>query len=239
MARIPDADAPRRAKPVGPDPDGEGPPPARRTTPGRRRPRRSRSWWAIGLVVLALILLISVRHRPLDGGTVVPERPIRRGLLDAVHRSAGPIPRLRRSARSRSSSSTCDRCASHGRHRRRSQPVPRPVRAPPSEAAANSGRGGARSNAGAPRPVTFGPEEFPDLTPIARVVLVGLAIFVAITIGASVASVVVHDPPLRIASPSQPTLRRPWSTRSSAATSGSSCSSCRSCASCSRCSTAS
>ena len=104
-----------------------------------------------------------VRHRPLDGGTAgFQSCPIRRGLLDAVHRSAGPIPGCRRSARSRSSSSTWRRCASHGRHRRRSQPVPRPVRAPWREAAANSGRGGARSNAGAPRPVTFGPEEFPD-----------------------------------------------------------------------------
>ena len=54
--------------------------------------------------------------------------------------------------------------------------------------AADPRRGGARSDAGAPRTVTFGPDEFPDLTPIARVVLIGLAVFVALTIGGSVAA---------------------------------------------------
>jgi hypothetical protein len=56
------------------------------------------------------------------------------------------------------------------------------------QGAADARRGPARPGSGAPRTVTFGPDEFPDLTPIARVVLIGLAIFVALTIGASVAA---------------------------------------------------
>ena len=150
----PDADAPRRAKPVGPDPDGEGPPPARRTTPGRRRPRRSRSWWAIGLVVLALILLIAFG---IDLWTeALWFQSVR---FDAVFwtrftAQLGLFLKLRRSARSRSSSSTW-------RSLRVSRKAPATVAARSAtcssarEAAANSGRGGARSNAGAPRPVTF------------------------------------------------------------------------------------
>jgi uncharacterized protein len=183
----PDADAPRRAKPVGPDPDGEGPPPARRTTLGRRRPRRSRSWWAIGLVVLALILLIgfgidlwtealwfqSVRFDSVFWTRFTAQL----GLFLVAALGALAIVVVNLAIAARLTEGTGD-----GR-----SPF-RDLFERLGEAAANSGRGGARSNAGAPRPVTFGPEEFPDLTPIARVVLIGLAIFVAITIGASVAA---------------------------------------------------
>ncbi|MDP9482238.1 MAG: UPF0182 family protein, partial [Chloroflexota bacterium] len=71
----PDAGKPRRARPVGPDPDDGGDddpdrrsapddaPPKRRPRPVRsepRRPRRRLGWWAIGLAILLLFLLFSV-----------------------------------------------------------------------------------------------------------------------------------------------------------------------------------
>ena len=48
---------------------------------------------------------------------------------------------------------------------------------------------GMRRDAGAARPVSFDAGDIPDLTPIARVVLVALAVLIALTIGGSVASV--------------------------------------------------
>ena len=54
----PDAEAPRRAKPVGPNPDDDGPP--RKPSARRRRVGRSGPAWVVtGLVIFALILAVS------------------------------------------------------------------------------------------------------------------------------------------------------------------------------------
>jgi len=57
----PDADAPRRPRPVDPDPGDDGPaqPRRRESGRGRRDGRRRPAWWVIGLVVLAVFLIFS------------------------------------------------------------------------------------------------------------------------------------------------------------------------------------
>ena len=180
----PDAGPPRRAKTVGPNPDDDGPP--RPLRPVRRGARggRSRRWWVIVLVALAAIVMLtfgldlwtdalwfeSVGFDPVFWTRLTAQL----GLFVAAVIGALAVIVVNLAIAARLTRDTGDgrsplrdlfeRFNDAADPRRR---VERPREGPT---------------------VTFGPDDIPDLMPIARFVLIGIVIFVALTIGASVAS---------------------------------------------------
>ncbi len=186
----PDAEAPRRAKPVGPNPDDDGP---RTPSALRRRRRRSRpAWWVIGLGIFVLILLLSfglelwtdaLWFQSVRFDSVFWTRlTAQLGLFLVAAIGALVIVLLNVAIATR-----LTRGMGTGRspvrdwfERLNTAADPRRTGGP--------GNGGRPGNGGAARTITFGPDDIPDLTPIAGVVLAGLAILVALTIGASVAA---------------------------------------------------
>ena len=181
----PDAEAPRRPKPVGPNPDDDGPP----RTPSARRRRIGRSgpgWVLTGLVIFALILAVSfglelwtdaLWFQSVQFDSVFWTRLTAQvGLFLVAAIGALVIVLLNVAIATRQT-----RGMGTGRS---------PFRDlfERLNDAADPRRTGGPGNGGGARTVTFGPDDIPDLTPIAGVVLVGLAILVALTIGASVAA---------------------------------------------------
>ncbi|HSL75476.1 MAG TPA: UPF0182 family protein [Candidatus Limnocylindrales bacterium] len=181
----PDADAPRRAKAVGPNPDDDGPPRPLRPVRGRRREGRSRRWWPIVLVGAAAILLLtfgldlwtdalwfqSVGFDPVFWTRVTAQLGL--FLAAAIGAVAVIVVNLAIATR-----------LTEGMGEGRS-----PLRAMFERLndAADPRRRGGISGDRSPD-ATFGPDEIPDLMPIARVVLMAIVVFVALTIGASIAS---------------------------------------------------
>jgi uncharacterized membrane protein (UPF0182 family) len=179
----PDAETPRRAKTVGPNPDDDGPPRAPRSVRPRRRPGRSRRWWAIALVGLAAIVLLtfgldlwtdalwfqSVGFDPVFWTRVTAQL----GLFLVAVIGALAVVTVNLAIATRLTQDIGD-----GR-----SPLRDMFERLNDAADPRRGRPGER-----PTTVTFGPDDIPDLTPIARVVLIGLVVFVALTIGASIAS---------------------------------------------------
>src|SRR5919108_4174239 len=182
----PDADAPRRAKAVGPNPDDDGPSQPRRPARRGRRDGRSRRWWAIVLVGVAAIVLLtfgldlwtdalwfqSVRYEPVFWTRVGAQV----GLFLAAATGALAVVVTNLAIAARFTQDIGD-----GR-----SPL-RDVFERLNDAA-DPRRGRGRAGDGGPRTVTFGSDDIPDLTPVARVALIGIVIFVALTIGASIAS---------------------------------------------------
>lgn len=200
----PDRVAPRRVKKVGGDDDGpggdpgdggdgrdggrdEGPPRRPTSVDGHRRRRRGRvPWWVIGLIVLAIVFLLSFgvdlwtdalwfRSVGFDGvfwtrfaaqlGLFVGATALSLAIIlvnvTIAGRLSPPIPGGRSPLRG-----LFDRL----------------------NEAADPRRGRWDGGGGGPRPITIGPDDIPDLTPIAGGILAGLAVLVALTIGASVAA---------------------------------------------------
>ncbi|HEX7346348.1 MAG TPA: UPF0182 family protein [Candidatus Limnocylindrales bacterium] len=180
----PDADAPRSAKPVGPNPDDDGPPRPLRRARRRAREGRPRRWWLIVLVVLAAIVLATfgldlwtdaLWFRSVGFDAVFWTRVTAQlGLFLAGAIGALAVIVVNLAIAGRFTQGIGDgRSPLRDAFQRLNE-------------AADPRRGAGRS---ADRPtVTFGPDDIPDLMPIARLVLVGIVVFVALTIGASVAS---------------------------------------------------
>lgn len=179
----PDADAPRRAKPVGPNPDDDGPP--RPLRPARRRMRdgRPRRWWLVGLVGLLVVVLLTfgidlwteaLWFRSVGFDPVFWTRfTAQWGLFLAAAVGAAALVLINLAIAARFTRDT-----GNGR-----SPL-RDLFERLNEAAEP------RRETGRPpdRPtITFG-DGIPDLMPIARFVLIGIVVFVALTIAASVAS---------------------------------------------------
>ncbi len=185
----PDADAPKEAKPVGPNPDddgdGDGAPPRRPTALRRRRGRSGPAWWAIGLGILALIFILSfglelwtdaLWYQSVGFDAVFWTRlTAQLGLFLGTAILALVVVLVN--------------IAIAGRLTRGMGDGQSPFRSwfeRINEATESRRPGGPWD--GGPRPVSIGPDDIPDLTPIAGVVLVGLAVLVALTIGASIAA---------------------------------------------------
>ena len=185
----PDANSPKEAKPVGPNPDddgdGDGAPPRRPTALRRRRGRSGPAWWAIGLGILALIFVLSfglelwtdalwyqsVGFDPVFWTRLTAQLGL--FLVTAILALVVVLANI----------------AIAGRLTRGMGDGQSPFRSwfdRINEATESRRPGGPWD--GGPRPVSIGPDDIPDLTPIAGVVLVGLAVLVALTIGASIAA---------------------------------------------------
>ncbi len=201
----PDAGAPRRPRPVGPDPDdGPGPGDDRPGAPGGRGPRRPRSarpggpadgapgrrlgWWAIGLAALFVFLLFSIGlelwtdvlwFQSVGFDPVFWTRlSAQLGLFVVAGAGAlaiivGNIVLAGRFAPAASDGSGGG--SIRGFFERLNE-------------AAEQNRGGQYRSGAEARPVTFGTDDIPDLTPVAGAALIGVAVLVALTIGGSVAA---------------------------------------------------
>jgi uncharacterized membrane protein (UPF0182 family) len=179
----PDADAPRRPRAVGPNPDDDGPPRPMRRGSRRQRDGRSRRWWPLILVgVTALVLLTfgldlwtdalwfrSVGFDPVFWTRVTAQL----GLFLAAAIGALAVVLVNLAIATRLTRDLGD-----GR-----SPLRDVFERLNDAADPRRGRSGDRSGT-----ATFGPDDIPDLTPVARVVLIGIVVFVALTIGASIAS---------------------------------------------------
>jgi uncharacterized protein len=170
----PEERPPRRPRPVGPDgPDGG------------RRPRRFRaSWW---VVILVVIVTFFVASAVLDlwtdalwfqsvGFDVVfwTRFGAQLGLFVVAALGSLAIILINLSLAGRLSPPSGGGASFSGWFERLND-------------ATGSRRVGGASDGG-PRTISFGPEDVPDLTPIARAILVVVAVLVALTIGASVAA---------------------------------------------------
>jgi hypothetical protein len=186
----PDAGSPRRPKPVGPDPDdggGDQPPP--RELRRRRRGRSGPPWWAIGLGIFALILVLSygldlwtdaLWFQSVGFDAVFWTRfTAQLGLFVVATIATLAIVLINVAIAGRLAKGTGDGRSPFRSWFERLNDAVDPRRA--GGQWDNGGGGGART-------VTFGPDDFPDLTPIAGAVLIGLAILIALTIGASIAA---------------------------------------------------
>jgi uncharacterized membrane protein (UPF0182 family) len=182
----PDAAAPRRAKSVGPNPDDDGAPPGTRPARRRRGGRSGPAWWAIGLGILALILVLgfglelwtdALWFQSVDFDSVFWTRlTAQLGLFLVAGIGALVIVLLNLAIATRLTRGTgTGRSPFRDWFERLNE-------------AADPRRASGPFDVGGPRPVTIGPDDIPDLTPIAGVVLVALAVLVALTIGASVAA---------------------------------------------------
>jgi uncharacterized membrane protein (UPF0182 family) len=171
----PEPRPPRRPRPVGPD-DAEG---------GRRRGPLRASWW---VVVLVLVVTIFVASAVLDLWTdALWFRSVgfdsvfwtRFGaqlcLFVAAAVGALAIILINLSVAGRLAPPSGGGASFSGWFERLND-------------ASGPRRAAGRSDDGGPRTITFGPEDVPDLTPIARVVLAIVAVLVALTVGASVAA---------------------------------------------------
>src|SRR5688572_8596433 len=185
----PDAGAPRRPTPVGPDdpddaPDGDDRPP--REPGGPRRPRAVRSpprrrrrriaWWVLGIVVVALLVLFSfgldlwtdaLWYQSVGfDGVFWTRLGAQVGLFAAAAVGTAAILLLNLALASR-----LVPAATEGRGGGSFRSLFERL----NEAAQNADpdrRPGGRFREDAPRPVTFGADDIPDLTPLAGVVLV-------------------------------------------------------------------
>jgi uncharacterized membrane protein (UPF0182 family) len=187
----PDAEAPRRPKPVGPNPDddGDGPPEQRRRAGRAQRRRRGPPWWAIGIGIFALILILSyglelwtdaLWFQSVGFDAVFWTRfAAQFGLFLLTMIGTLAIVLLNVAIATRLTRGTGDGRSPFRSWFERINDAVDPRRV--GGGWDNGGGGGART-------VTFGPDDIPDLTPIAGAVLVGLSLLVALTIGASVAA---------------------------------------------------
>ncbi len=166
---------PRRPRPVASEP---------------RRPRRRLGWWAIGLVVLAIFLVSSfgldlwtdaLWFRSVGFDAVFWTRL---GAQLALFVGAGlgslAIILINLAIAGRLAPVGGDGTQTGGSFRSLFERI--------NEAAADPSRGTGRFGPEGPRPVRFGADDIPDLTPIAGVALVGLAGLVALTVGGSMAA---------------------------------------------------
>jgi uncharacterized membrane protein (UPF0182 family) len=197
----PDKVAPRRPKRVGPDDDGpgDGPdggngrddggddrPPRRPRGVDARRPRRGRRipLWAIGLIVLTILFLSSFgvdlwtdalwfRSVGFDG-VFWTRFAAQAGLFIVATAVTLAVVLVNVAIAARLAPPVAGgRSPLRGLFDRLNE-------------ASDPRRGRWDGATGGPRPVTFGPDDIPDLTPIAGAILAGLAVIVALTIGASV-----------------------------------------------------
>ena len=181
----PDAAAPRRAKSVGPNPDDDGPPRPLRPTRRRGGDGRPRRWWPIIVVGIVAVLLLTFG---LDlwtdalwfqsvgfDGVFWTRVTAQWGLFLAAALGALAVIVGNLAIATRLTQDVGDGQS--------------PLRAMFDRLndAADPRRRGAVSG-DRPPTVTFGPDDIPDLTPIARVALLGIVVFVALTIGASIGS---------------------------------------------------
>ncbi len=171
----PEERPPRRPRPVGPDsPDG-----------GRRPGRFRASWWVVILVVIVTIFVASavldlwtdaLWFQSVGFDAVFWTRfGAQLGLFVAAALGTLAVILINLSVAGRLSPPSVGGGASFSGWFARLND------------ATGSRRVGGPSDGG-PRTITFGPEDVPDLTPIARAILVVVAVLVALTIGASVAA---------------------------------------------------
>jgi uncharacterized membrane protein (UPF0182 family) len=203
----PDAAAPRPVRPAGPDPDGDGdddgepdrPRPRPRDAGPPRRPRSIRdatggrrqrfAWWAVALVALLVFFVITVG---LDLWTdalwfqSVGYDAVfwtRLGVQSALFLLAGlgalAIIWVNLLIAARLSPAQVEGRPGGGSLRGLFERL---------NEAADQGRGTGRTRPDGTRPPTFDTDDIPDLTPVAGIVLLVLAILVALTIGGSMAA---------------------------------------------------
>ena len=190
----PDAGAPRRARPVGPNPDDDGgddQPPPRRPRAVRTEPRRRRrrfGWWLVGIAILVLFLALSVGldlwtdalwFRSIGFDAVFWTRlgaQVGLFLAAALGALAILLGNLALAARLAPAEGTG---RGGGSFRSLFDRL---------NEAAEQGRAGGGFRTEASRPVSFDADDIPDLTPLAGIALVALAVLIALTIGGSVAA---------------------------------------------------
>jgi len=205
----PDADQPRRVRPAGggpgdgdgdgdrdPDPDGGArgprePAPPRRPVggTGRRRGRGRRvAWWVVGLIVLAAFLMLSIGldlwtdalwFQSVGFDQVFWTRlAAQTGFFAAAAVGSLLVMLVNLAIAARLAPAGAGGPAG-GSLRTLFDRI---------NDATDQTRGTDRGRGGGPRQVTFDPDDIPDLTPIAGVAITGLAIFVALVIGGSIAA---------------------------------------------------
>ena len=207
----PDAGGPRRAKPVGPDPgDDDGdrdpgddrPPPPREPSPPRRRPApedrdgggfRGLGWIALGIVLLLVVSLLSfgldlwtdaLWYRSVGFDSVFWTRLGAQVGLFAVAGLATLLILLGNLALAGRLMPPPESGRTGGSFRALFERLNEAAQTADRE----RGGPGRRWDASEPRVVNFDADDIPDMTPIARIVLVVVSIIGALTVAGSVAS---------------------------------------------------